>query len=197
MYRTGNATVDASSDLQARYAELRKRVADEAQKRNAALARERHIADARADMLMVREGCIAEVFKGKKVKPGTRGTVTKVGSNQYGGYAIIETTHPEEGRAFVGLGHVRPLFDGFDPYDRGESPSVGWVEFRRLWLDARSALLSQRGDTVRVIATGAVGVVFYQKGDRLGVDTRPMTRRVGRAPSPVWVNMDQVEKVTS
>ena len=72
------------------------------------------------------------------------------------------------------------------------------MAFRDALLAAERATLASRpskGHRVRIIADGTEGTMFWINGDRCGVDLRPAKEQRGRCPNPIWLQVNEVERL--
>jgi|TARA_R110000824_G_scaffold54351_24_gene149991 hypothetical protein len=159
--------------------------------------------EAQEELKKVVNGREVVVVKGRKVPVGTRGLVRWMGATEWGyRVGIAVTGQPPKGfdpllnkLTYTSISNCEALVAGLEP---NETPVGGWAAYRDAVIAAETATIASRpkkGHRVRVIADGTKGTLFWINGDRCGVDTRPVKEQRGRSPEPLWLPLDEVERL--
>ena len=186
--------VDAPAEIIEAYeaAEARKKRVREA----AAEIREAYEAEevARKDLKQVHTGRKVVVVKGRKVPVGTEGIVRWCGGTDWG-YRVGLEVVGEEKLVYTSIQNCEGIVPGLAP---DETPVGGWAAYRDAVIAAERATIDSRprkGHRVRIIADGTEGTLFWINGERCGVDPRPAKEQRGRCPDPIWLQVDELERL--
>jgi hypothetical protein len=193
--RCGEVTeVDAPAEIIEAYeaAEARKKRVQEA----AAEIYEAREAEeaARKDLKQVHTGRKVVVVKGRKVPVGTEGIVRWCGATEWGHRVGLEVVG-EEKLVYTSIQNCEGIVPGLAA---DQTPVGGWAAYRDAVIAAERTTLSSRpskGHRVRIIADGTEGTLFWINGERCGVDPRPAKEQRGRCPNPIWLQVDELERL--
>ena len=150
--------------------------------------------EAQGELKKVVNGREVIVVKGRKVPVGTRGIVRWMGATEWG-YRVGISVTGQDKLTYTSISNCEALVAGLEP---NEIPVGGWAAYRDVVIAAETATIASRpkkGHRVRIIADGTKGTLFWINGDRCGVDTRPVKEQRGRSPEPLWLPLDEVERL--
>ena len=126
-------------------------------------------------------------MSGRKVKKGTKGVIIWIGSGEADGRVGLKDPTTETVN-WTSASNIEVLVPGVP---QGQSPEGGW---KKLWDQTKELTTKwqetfpEKGDHVRVLATGLEGIVFWRKEERLGITKSGSTK----GEEPLWCNAWEV-----